>query len=356
MKITKTMLGLACVPALYALSAPAADEIAFHPAEGTTLVKTITTETEMSLDNMSILINGSPPPMDMGDFAMNMSDRQSITVTDQYQAVAGGRPAKLKRTYDEISKATDVSVDIPMMGSSTEQSIEAFSDLEGETVQFTLEEDEYVTAFADGEGDEELLDGLYEDMDFRFMLPAGPVSAGDSWEIPLDDIKYLLAPGGKLSLVPEESEGDANPFGGFNQHSQEVADMLGDMDGTATAEYMGTTEVDGVKVGKIRVTIEVNTANDMSDMVRAAMEDTDLPEEVGEMELDVSHMDIELEVEAEGTLYWNLERGVFHSLELSGIQTMLMDMAMNMVVADNDMEMEQTFEMSGNFSMTARAE
>ncbi len=353
-KSTPILASLAALP-LIAWSTPAG-EVSFHPAEGSSLTKTFSTETEMSLDNMALLINGSPPPMDLGDMEMTIVDSRSVTVTDEYTAMGRGRPAKLQRTYVSLGGTTDVSVDMAMMGGTNENTIESSSDLEGTTVVFTWDEDagEYTTSFLDDDGDDELLEGLAEDMDIRFLLPEdGTAAEGDTWEVPADALRHLIAPGGRLSLIPEEME--EMGFGGMGQGPQDPADILGDLDGSASCEFSGMRDVDGKQVAVIKVTIEVSTANDMTEKILEQMEDADLPAEVSNME--IQHMDIELEIESEGTLLWDVEAGVLYSLELSGTQTMLMDMAMAMDAEGmGAMELEQSFEMSGNFTLNVTTE
>ncbi len=343
--------------ALLAWSTPA-DEVSFHPAEGSSLTKVFTTETEMSLDNMALLINGSPPPMDLGDMQMTVVDSRSITVTDSYVSMGRGRPTKLTRSYDSLGGTTDISFDMPMMGGANERSMESASDLEGKTVAFTWDADaeEYTAAFEDEDADSDLLEGLAEDMDMRFLLPSGgSASEGDEWEVPGENLRHLIAPGGKLSLLPEELDDEDGFMSGFNQGPQDPADVLGELDGGATCVFTGTREIDGKKVAVISVTIEVTTANDMTDKVLEQMEDQDLPDEVSNME--VEHMDIELEVEAEGTLLWDIAAGVVYGLELSGTQTMLMDMGMSMEAEGmGSMELEQSFEMSGSFTLNVATE
>ena len=72
MKHFKTLLlPVLLAPVLVALAAPG-DKLAFHPAEGTTLVKSFTSKSQFSLDDLSMTMNGQPMPMDM-DMQMDMS-------------------------------------------------------------------------------------------------------------------------------------------------------------------------------------------------------------------------------------------------------------------------------------------
>ena len=82
--------------------------------------------------------------------------------------------------------------------------------------------------------------------------------------------------------------------------------------------------------------------------------EADLPPEVQDMEID--HMDIEVAIEAEATLMWNLEEGRAESFELSGDFEFIMDMGMAISAQGMEMEMEQVMEMSGTMTISATFE
>jgi len=244
----------------------------------------------------------------MPDMDMSFETAQTIVVVDEYGKTEDGKPLKLTRTYDEIATAVEIAMSIDMGGETQDQdqSVESSSELEGLTVEFTWdeEEEEYVREFPDGDGDEELLEGLLEDMDLRALLPAGKVSKGDEWEIDPTDLIPVLAPGGDLSLeMGEEIEMTMGPSPG----GMDFTEMLGDLlEGEATATFEGIREVDGLQIAVITIVVEIDSANDMTDMVADSMPDQELPEG---MEMSIDRMDIEIELEAEGTLHWDVEGG-----------------------------------------------
>ena len=84
------------------------------------------------------------------------------------------------------------------------------------------------------------------------------------------------------------------------------------------------------------------------------MEDSDLPAEVGEMEIE--HVDIEIEYEGEGELTWNLEAGHFHTFEATGEFGMIMDQAMVINAMGQEMALEQNMEFSGSLAFDVSAE
>jgi hypothetical protein len=61
------------------------------------------------------------------------------------------------------------------------------------------------------------------------------------------------------------------------------------------------------------------------------------------VEIDLESMDMTLSFEGEGDLLWNLETGMFHSIELSGEAAQEVDTAMNL----NGMALEQSMSFAG---------
>jgi hypothetical protein len=294
-------------------------------------------------------MNGQPLPMEI-EMDMDMTMSQRVVVTDEFGPMGDGRPARLVRSYDELTQQSDFSIQMEMMPEgSQDRSIEAASELEGKKVVFAWDEDDgaYEKSFDGGEGDAELLEGLEEDMDLRAILPAGEVSEGDIWAVDVKRLRTLLAFGGNLQLKPEDQEDlDMSGMPGMDSMSDFSA-VFGDMlEGEATAEYRGTREVDGVNCAVIHLVVDISASADISDKVRDAM--GDMPEQITSAEID--HMDLELELEGEGDLYWDLAAGVPHTFELTGTTGMAMDMAMNMAMGEQSMSMEQMMQLTGTFT------
>lgn len=327
------------------------DRPSYQPKTGTTLSKTISVESELQLEDMKMEMNGQDMSDVAGQVEIAMKVTMKLGVSDRYEAVADGRPSKLTRTFDEIASNTHISQSNPATGEE-EKDIPLTSALEGQTVVFSWDGDEgeYRVGFEnDADGDETLLENLKEDIDLRDFLPTKEVSEGDSWKVPAEAVKAALAPGGDIKLRPD---GDVDPMGGMDQFSQN--DMVGDLDGKFDAVYGGTREEDGTRVAVVKLTIDAKSAQDMTsrlDDIKEQMKGN-LPEG---LELDVSAMDGEYEVQAEGELLWNLQTGVFHSLHLSGEMRMIVDMSMSMKMGENEqsMDISQTFAGTQTISWTA---
>jgi hypothetical protein len=296
---------------------------------------------------MEMSMNGQPMPMEM-EMEMDMDMKMSFEVTDTFVSMMEGQPKELHRSYDVLESNGSFSVEAELMpGGGEEKAITASSELEGKTVAFKWNDEsgEYEASYHESEGEEELLEGLTEDMDFRALLPAGSVEEGDTWEIDVKKLTAILAPGGDMGLLPELDEEEMSMMPGMQDFGRGMNDMLGDLlEGEATGTFKGFREVDGTNVAVIALTVSIESSNDMTDKVADAMGELPI-----EAEINIDYMDIEVEIEGEGTLYWNTETGHAHSYELSGSMGFITDMGMTMTMGDQDMEMEQTFEMSGTF-------
>lgn len=334
----------------------AAERIRFAPAAGTKVTKTIENKAEMTLDDMSMKINGQPPPM-QPEIEMTMTIGQKIVVTDEYVDLRDGAPKKLKRHYDELANDVTGSTKFEMMGQtqSSDQNQKGESDLEGKTVVFTWDEDEseYVKAFDPAEEKEDLLKDLEEDTDLRALLPTGDVKAGDEWSIDVKTLVSVVAPGGNHSIMSKEIA-DAQ-MGMSMAGMGSMSDFLGELlEGEAKGVFTGTREVDGVKLAAIKISFKLTTSKDMTEIVKEAMKNAPMPAEVGEIDFD--HMDVDMKMESEGELLWDLTANHARSFSMSGPVTVKMDMGMKMDVQGQSMGFEQTMEMSGTSNMSATYE
>ncbi|HVS18011.1 MAG TPA: hypothetical protein VMT18_05375 [Planctomycetota bacterium] len=340
------LAGLALAPALLALALPL-DEVAFRPSADLSVTRTIESMRNFSLDDMEMTMNGQPLPMDI-QMEMDMSMTQKTVVTDVYGPVADGRHAKLKRTFEELALNGEFSMRMAMMpDGGQDSSIEGSSELEGKSVVFTWDEDEgaYVASF-DGEGDQELLEGLEEDMDLRALLPASEVSEGDTWEVDVKKLRNVLALGGNLKVKPDADdapEGGMPGMDGMTDFSKMFDDVV---EGNATAEYRGTRDVDGVACQVIGIKIDVRASADLTDQLAENVSQS-LPDGMGEVE--VEHIDMELDIEGEGQLYWNPALGLAHSYEMTGTMSIIMDMGFAISMGEQNISMEQNLTMSGTF-------
>lgn len=335
------------LPALLAFSSRA-DDVSFHPGGGATLTKTYTQSQEISLDEMSVSQNGQEiDPSMFGGMEMTTTSNQTITVTDEYVTMGDGQPGKLRRTFDKLSADTNATTSNPMMGEqSTDMTSQ--SELEGLTVVFTwnAEEGKYDLAFdEDAGGDEELLEGLVEDMDLRGLLPDAEVSAGDVWDVDPEAVRTIFAPGGAVKLLPDNLD---ELMGGNNGPQPTPDQFLGDLEGEVSAEYGGTRDEDGVTVGVITLKLDVHSAKDLTDFMLEMMDNVEVP---GAEDMSIDSFDMEFAFEGEGQLLWNLEAGLPYSLDLTGTVSTIVDTAMSMTVQGRKMGMETALTMAGSMTL-----
>ncbi|MBL8862553.1 MAG: hypothetical protein JNK02_11145 [Planctomycetes bacterium] len=354
MNSTKALL-LPCLllplPLLLASNAPKT-RIAFAVSEGTSLTKTFEVKSDLSLEDMQMSLGGGMMP----EMEMTMGVQYKLVVSDEYAKVAGGKPAKLKRTYDALKSDVSTAMKMEIMGQSRDQSssMSAESELEGKSVVFTWDADkkDYKRAFEPAGGEEKLLEGLREDMDLRALLPDGEVEEGAEWDLDPKELVDVLAPGGNVSLKPKDAAADSMSMGPSGMEN--LADMFGDdIEGKCKAKFTGLREVGGAKLAVVKLSIEMKAKTDMTARVREQMADQDPPEGVDEMSFD--SIDIEYSLDVEGELLWDVAAGHFHALDLSGTTSFKSEQSMSLKVQGREMKIDQSMEFSGTTSFQASA-
>ncbi|MBK7876910.1 MAG: hypothetical protein IPJ77_14385 [Planctomycetes bacterium] len=333
------------------------EKVRFAPAEGSSATKSFENKMELTLDHMAITMNGQEMP-GMPEMDMTITQTQKVGVTDEFVAMGDGQPKKLKRHFDALASDSAMSMKMEMMGQSNnqDQNSEAESELDGKTVVFTwdAEAKEFKKAFDPAEDKADLLKGLQEDMDLRALLPESEVKVGDEWNVDVKSLATVLAPGGDLSFKPKDKEESGMGMGmGMGQGMGSMYDYLSDLlEGEAKAKLTDVREEGGAKLAVIKLTVKIASQKDMTDLVKDAMKDQEMP---GGMEIEFDHMDVDFKMEGEGELVWNLKTNQFASFELSGPVHMNMDMAMKISGQGQNMSMEQALEMSGTNTLTVKS-
>jgi hypothetical protein len=322
--------------ALLALAAPAGlEEIAFRVAADTTLVRTLENAYALELEEMVLSVNGEEVPADaFGEVDIRVAHSETFVVTDAYEAVAGGRPERLRRTFEELGREERSTFSSDAGDGNDDTDYE--SELEGKTVVFSWNEESerFDAAFADGEeGDEALLAELEEDMDLRRLLPAGALAEDESWSIDPAAFDCILAPGGDLGL--EDTDVEAEDASSLDD------DLRANLAGTFTATYEGVREEGSARVAVIRLEIDARTH---------AEEDL-AEDEIPEGARGTGR--IELGFVLAGELCWDLEHGHALSLELSGEHRLTTVETIAGEFEGESLEQSQTMVLSGEatFSM-----
>lgn len=337
-----------CLP-LFSSFEFGADRVRFAPAEGLTLKKSISLVNEMVLDDMRMLMNGEPPPMAM-EMEMAGTTNVTISVTDQYVKTGEGRPAKLARSYDELSSNSNMDMTVPMAG---EQKIEATgsSELTGKTVHFTwnAETSSFEAAFPEeAQADEALLKDLVEDMDLRGLLPEGDVSVDAEWDVDPAYVMEIIGPGGDLKIKADNPEFEQMSMGSMGG---DLRQMMGDVNGTFKGKFKGFREEGDLKLAVIALTLDVESSSDMTELMREQIAKQEIPG--GEMSIESA--DAEMTLKGEGELLFNAAAGHFHSLSLSIESTQIVDTAMTMSMPGQEMKLEQGMDFSATITLEATA-
>jgi hypothetical protein len=330
------------------------DKPAFQPSPGTILTKEFTTEFDVSLDDLSLTVNGQDIAEMIGQLEFTIGSEGKIGVTDTYKAIADGRPTELLRTFDSLRSMTRMELS---PGQIPEPEVTGKSELEGKTVRFQWNEEEqsYDCTFGDDKGDETLLEGLREDMDYRVFLPKADVKVDDEWNVVLTDLGDVMMPGGNLRVLPEGMKADEETMrvledlmARFGDKSEEL------LDGTCVCTYKGEHDEDGTRVAEIALEIEVNASLDMSEFLNTAIQDAIEKSGAGEaVQFNLDTADFDLDFSGSGTLLWNVGVGRAHSFQASGDLTIHFDLVVGIEAKGESQDMEASAELSGTLRQSA---
>jgi len=304
------------LPFLALVLTAAPDELRFAPDEGAAVTRTFREVTELDVERGVIDMAGEEEQLP-DDFGLAVRTERVVVLSDEYVAVSGGRPTRLKRTFDRIDLALTVEEshsdeDDPQATDAT-----GASELEDLTAVFTWDDGEgqYGVAFEDDDGDEDLLAGLEEDADLRGFLPAGEVSEGDEWEVPLEALARVLRPGGdlliELDLDDVEGEEASVVFCSFWNAAATAEELEGEVD----ARYAGLVEEDGRELARIELAVKLRATREVLELARGILEAAGVDsEEVGMLD----SMEVTYELDGEGVLRWDRDAGRVAALRLEG--------------------------------------
>ena len=327
-----TLLTAAALLSVLSSFASRETELRFAPKEGLVLTKVASFSTDVTMDDLSVSVNGESMDVETPDVRNAVEGR--LEVTDTYVGVDGDRVTKLERRFDA---GTRESISESPEGDTAEDDESA---LNGLSVVFTWDEDaeEYDVAFAESdEGeDEDLLEDLDWDLDFADLLPSGAVEEGDSWDAEAA-LRVIMSLGGDLKFDDEEDSPAEALIGEAMEEN---------LEGEVTCTFTGVREEGGRKVAVIGITIEA-----------AGEAEGDGDEETADLEIEVElTRKAETTLELEGEFLWDIEAGHFVSLSLSGDITLSLT---ELTVADvngRDFEQELVIVFAGELSLEVTAE
>jgi len=269
-------------------------EIAFAPEEGLVLTKTCDFVLSMELSEFALTFNGEEMELEETPEGTNGTEGH-LVVVDTYDAVDSERATKLTRRFEEATRHTEST------GPAGDNDEDKESPLQGMTVVFTYDGDEYAVAYGpdDEDGDEDLLEDLEAEIDFVALLPDREVEDGDSWTVDASEFGDLFAFGGDLHFDEEEDE----------TMQRLINEALDDnLTGEFTCTFAGMRDLDGRSVAVIELAIEAE--GDADDESTQDVGDSGFEVEVTSS----AHGEIDLT----GELLWDVEGGHFAALTLSG--------------------------------------
>lgn len=304
---------------LLALVAAPAETLRFAPAEGSSLVKTFTSESQAEAAQIKITVDGQElPPEVLGEMRLAFQQKQKLVVTDRWVKTAGGRPLELDRTYDELVQTEHNVSKMPGMAEEkVEEKVET-SELEGATVRFSWNStnEAYEAAFAGEERGEELLEELEEDLDFRGFLPSEAVEVGDTWDLEGRAFRAFLSPGGILHFREEGQEEEDDDGGASKQFTE-------NLEGKGKATFENVREKDGRRLARIVIEAQL----------KSSAEDAGL--------------DAQMELDVEGQILWDLDAKRIDSLELEGDMRATMTSEQQRESGGQEHSVRTAFEMEG---------
>lgn len=320
----------------------------FAPAEGSSLTKTFESRQALTLDGITVTGAGPQSPQ----MEMTMTLHQKVVVTDTYAKNRKTAPQKLVRSFDELGAEQNGTMKQSLMNSSEtrDQNMRAKSVLEGKKVVFDWDPDqgEYKKTFDPPQEETDVLAKVQEDMDLRQLLPAGEVDEGDEWDLPMNALKGVFAPGGNLALVPENTDEQSLSTG---LQTANMSEMIGDkLGGRARARLSKIEDVGGVSCARIHLDLDVKSTADMTEAARKDMAGSD---EAKDIQLD--QMKVDFGLVGEGDLLWDIAGGHFRDLDISGQMSIKTEWSMKVEVNGKPVTIEQTMAFSGSTTYSAKA-
>lgn len=318
-------LFFAPVPALSGAGAPA-ESLRFAPAPGV-LVRNLHIGHELTLEAMGQVRDGGPFQAER--LSSWVSSWLKVTAEDQLLAVEGGRPTRFVRTYTDLGGGGKLTLRPEGSPKQREEDAVLVSPLRERSVDFQWvpEEGDWGRSWSRVHAEEEWLAEIHGDMDLLALLPAGEVAEGDTWDVPIEAVRSLLAPGGNHLITPRTPNVFSRTIevGVGGDFSEVLGDQLA---GRLTARLAGVANEQGVRLARVELRIEgLQSIRDRTELWRTSM-----PREERREEARLVSVLLEYSLDAEGELVWDLDAGHARSLQLSGRERFVSNLAKDLPV------------------------
>jgi hypothetical protein len=320
------------------------DALVFDPAPGSKLAKAFTVEHHLAMQGLKLTNDGVEQTYQQ---ELGLGSKQVLRVLDEFKSVADGRPALLRRTFQESSLRVELST-TDSSEKTTTQVLEANSPFEGESVLFTWvpSENGYGKFYDAQEGVEEYLPALAEDMDLRAALPPHEVAPGDAWEIEPARLADWLGAGGQHPMSFKRNEEVASfqrtIMSGVGANLGIV--FGGDVKGKVAARYEGQQKEGGASLATIALDVDVETDRDL----RAVSEHSLTSAEVL-AGTSVARSNVHWKLKGSGRVRWNTTAKRFESFELQGREEVAFELSLSNARGGAN---EQSLSMAGGIRVT----
>ncbi len=203
------------------------EEIALRHEAEREITRSFSYSSELVLDEIIMSVDGEEMPSP-GELEQEMTQSFEIVVRDVIAEVDEDHALRFTRTFEKLAGAGSFFMSDPMGGEHNDDHVET-SDLEGKSVLFEADGDDYGASFtAEDAGDEDLLEGLIAAVDLEGFLPPGPVEEGDEWKVDADELFSLEAPVGEVHLRTEDGESVGFMTPGEDMVDEDATEVEGD--------------------------------------------------------------------------------------------------------------------------------
>lgn len=322
-------------------------QLRFDVKPQTVLRRDLLVRHELQLDGVSYTRAGEPPVRQ--DTPGWSSTFFKLTVDDTLGEVAGGLPRTLRRRWVDVGAQGTLSLNAAAGRPKFEDRAVLSSPLRERSVDFTWIEAEadWSRLWVRDDAEEFWLADMRGDMDGLGLLPAGAVSPGAQWELSMETVRQMLAPGGNHLITPRTT----NIYGRTIEVGVggDYAEVLGpELAGSARATFSGLREFDGERLAVLELSIEgLRSIADRTDLWRLSAP----PEERNEVAHLVSAL-LEYGLDARGEALWNLARGHLHSVELAGEEVYMLSVTKHGGPVTNPFETIQQSSFRGRVELT----
>ncbi len=286
--------------------------IAFEPAVGLALERSWQDEHDLLSESLRLMHgeDGIPLPGQM-----RVRSRHVLKVIDHFMEFADGRPTKLRRTFTECRRDSQMGFR-EMEGVQPPPPMIQSSPLgKGVSVvfQWSPEESRYGRHYDASEGEEENLIGLEEDLDLSALLPPEPVVVGTSWNVEPTALRQLFAPGGSLPYdLPRKKDPrllrtlDSGIGSGLDQT------FRGQYAGTFVVSLREVRETEGRREAVLTLESDFKVSSDQVEQVQARLGPTERAAGMVFQEATLV-----LQFQGSGELVWDLDGGFARALSLA---------------------------------------